>query len=291
MFVLAKFVSKLLNLMKRNFEILHRGLSEVLQEAAKEADPVNRCLRSIQQVQEAIRKMKEMVLADPFPGKEAEIHHFKNEAPEIYSHYFYFMELCRIVTKRAYTEPLEFENILRQEMQGLVDFFNSHDHICRYYYQCSTHSDEYLFTRRESGQWLGDEIGALISPDFTIGTYWISWIKANERLRRWIKTELENIEPVKDEGGNKKGRRLTWKAHKVDAVELLASLHLAGCFGKSTLKEVMEWGEETLGIKIGQYHVVLGEIAIRKIERIKFLSGLQNVLEEKLDMLVERNRR
>jgi hypothetical protein len=276
--------------MKRNFESLHEALIEALQAEENQPNPMHGYLRSIGHIEKAISEMKEMVHSDPFPGKQEEMHHFKNQAPEIYSQLFYFMRLSGIESIRSYTGPDRFRFLLQQEMQSVDAFFQSHDAICRYCSTCSTYQDEHLFTRREYGEWSGAEIGAFIPNDFTIGSYWVAWIKANSRLRSWIKTELEKGGTEHEMIGGKIIRKLKWTGHRVNFIEVFTPLQLAGCFndGKVTLKEVMEWGEAILEVKPGQYNVALTEMSLRKGSQTSFLDQLAGILRKKFASLLEK---
>src|SRR6267142_4108191 len=176
--------------MKRNFGGLQEGLGKELQAALTEPNPITRYLGCIQAAETAVFRMKEMVAADEFVSRQEEIHHFKHEAPEVYSQLFYYMQLERIEADRPFADDEAFRALLCRRKEEVDEFFHQHDTICRYYNQGQTHQDEHLFVRRAVGQWSGDEIGTFIAPDFTIGTYWVAKIKANDRLRKWVREEL-----------------------------------------------------------------------------------------------------
>jgi hypothetical protein len=264
--------------MKRNFGILLEELGDSLQAALEEPNPIARCLCCVRAAEAAVAKMKEELLADPFTCREEEIHHFKHEAPEIYSQLFYYLRLVEIETGRPYADPGRFRASLGEQKELLDEYFRRHDHICRYYSQGFTFQDEHLFLRRPTGQWSGDEIGAFIPPDFTIGAYWLSWIKANERLRDFIREELAVFD------GKQKGIR--WTGSRVDLITVFYALELTGCFNQNTLKDVMEWLQEQLGVKVGQFHVAINETALRK-DPAAFLRKLTDTLLKKFDSMLD----
>jgi hypothetical protein len=129
-------------------------------------------------------------------------------------------------------------------------------------------------------------VGTFIPADFTIGTHWISWIKAYDRLRDWIREELAEASSAWHFESTKNRPRLQWTGSKADLVVLLCALFLAKCFnnGLCTLKEVMEWGQEEFGIKMDQFHVTLGEVSIRK-DPIKFFKTLIEKISRKFDSM------
>src|SRR5579859_858208 len=232
--------------MNRNFGRLQEETGEALQEALKETHPISRYRGCIRILESAGHQLKEMVVTNPFATREDEIHHFKHEAPEIYSQLFYYLELNRLETDRDYCDPKAFLAVLRRKKIAIDEYFQEHDAICRYYSQGSAFQDDYLFIRRPTGQFLGDEIGTFIPPDFTIGTHWFSFIKANMRLRDWIREELAKGEAVWEGESAKRKPKLRWTGTRADLILLLCALSLTGCFnnGELTLKQIMEWGEE-----------------------------------------------
>jgi hypothetical protein len=264
--------------MKRNFGALLELLGNRLQVALQEPNPINRCLGCVRAAESAIAQMKEEVLADPFLSREEEIHHFKHEAPELYSQLFYYLCLVQIESDRPYADPDCFQASLRLRKEQLDEYFRLHDHICRYYNQGCTFQDDHLFLRRPTGQWSGDEIGAFIPPDFTIGAHWISWIKANDRVRNFVREELARLSGQQP--------RIQWTGNRADAIVAFRALHLAGCFSKNTLKEVMEWVQDQLGVKTGQFHVALNEASIRK-DPVAFLRKLIDLLTQKFDSMLD----
>jgi hypothetical protein len=104
---------------------------------------------------------------------------------------------------------------------------------------------------------------------------------------QWLKRQLAELDrPVADEvpGKERKGK-LVWTANLVDLVELALALHLRKCLnnGKATLKDTMEGLGEFLGVDLRKYNITIQEIARRKISPTKFLTGLIEELQRKLD--------
>jgi hypothetical protein len=273
--------------MSRSYGRLLEGTESRLREALKEAHPASRYVGCIKVCEAAIHQMKEAVLSEPFADGVEEISHFKYEAPEIYGQLFFFLSLKRIEEGRPHSDPEAFQKSLLQEKQRLDEFFQEHDHICRYYNQGATYLDQHLFMRRPEDQWVGDERGTFIPKDFTIGTFYISKIKANGRLRNWIRSEFESVSGVRKEEPVRKNLPLRWSRPKSDLVLLLDALFEAKCFndGLCTLKEVMEWGEEVFGVTLPQYHVTIGEISIKK-DPFKFLKLLTEAIRRKFESLL-----
>jgi RteC protein len=140
--------------------------------------------------------------------------------------------------------------------------------------------DDQLFTREAHGVWSEDEIGLFIDEDFTVGAYWFSMIKAYERWREWLRAALEE---TADTPAASQANRLPCMAKPVELVEVFKAMHLAGWFGNATFKEVMDWARDHLGVKIGNYDVILQELAMRKTSQTKALDRLTDGMVKWLD--------
>jgi RteC protein len=161
-------------------------LEAALQEIGNEKNPVLRYDRSMAEVRAAIGDLKEYLQANPFAGMAEEIFYFRELAPRIYSRLFYFMKIHQVESFRQYASAARFQETLESELQGIEDFFLRHNDICRYYYQQTRYWDEQLFTRRGRADWPVDDISIVLDADFSLGSYWVSWIRANERYRGWL---------------------------------------------------------------------------------------------------------
>jgi len=270
--------------MKRNFGSVYEQLTTALLAALQGTNAINRYMNCARAAESAIARMKEMVLADPFPDAQEEIHHFKYEAPFIYSELFYYLRLIELEHDRLHAHPDRFRAILIRKEQELDDYFLIHKHITRYDREGASYQDEHLFLRRPVGQWSGYEIGAFIPPDFTIGTYWLSWIMANERLQDYVREELAAPPPFPPD--TKTATKLPWTTNKSHLIVLLYVLHLGGCFNKNSLKEVMEGFGELLDIDLGQYHSALNKISFNK-DPAAWLKTLPDIFLQKLDSLLD----
>jgi len=265
--------------MKRNFGGLQEELGADLQIASNEPNPITRHIACIRVLESAVIQMKKMVTADPFLTQEEEIHHFKYEAPEVYSQLIYHQKMLKIVSAMRHAGPERSRDRLRRKLEQLERWFEKNETVCRYHDTGASYLDGQLFVQRKEGQWLGDTIGAFIAPDFTIGTYWISRIKANEQLQEWIREELE-----KPEGGY--GCKVAWTGPRIDLLILFDTLWEAGYFEKNQLKDVMEWAGAQLGVKVGQFHSSLNEASNRK-EPAALFKKLLAVLKSKFDAMLD----
>jgi len=243
-------------------------------------------------LQEGVEEMRKLIESNPFTEKGQEIQYFKYDAPRMYGRLFLYMKLVKIEGCREYYSRKKFGRLLEDSLKEADAYLEQHSAMCEYYYHDRTFWDDFLFTRRSKGEWSGEEIGAFIGDDFTIGAYLVSWIKAYVQLRHWILSERGNtavtaagVGDVAEGISRKKGKGLVWTASNADLVELGQSLHLAKCFnhGKATEKDVMEGLAIPWGVNLPNYHVTKAENAIRKYSRTKLLDRMKEELVKKMD--------
>lgn len=247
-------------------------MDAVLEKNDAETGLLAKYTECVRVLQEGVEEMKKEVERQPFADKAEEIRYFKYQAPKIHGRLFFFMKLVQIESCRQYYSRGRFDELLTGELRESELFLEKHAAICSYYYKGDVFWDDFLFTRRGRGEWSAEEVGAFIDEHFTLGAYWVSGINANTQLRNWVLAEMEEGRLPAEGARPKNLHKLVWSANKVDLVELGWSLQLQGCFndGKATLKEVMEWLSENLGVDLRNYNVTKGEIAMRKISRTKF---------------------
>lgn len=262
-----------------NVERLEASIKEIMEEKGSD---LNKCKSCVGVLREGVLQMAKTVEEEGFATRTGEVAYFKQEAPKIYGRLFFYMKLVQIEGWRQYYCGERFLEELRGALREAEAYLEKHATMCEYHYQERTYWDEHLFTRRSGGDWPAEEVGTFIGNDFTLGSYWVSWILANEWLREWVTAELEKGQ--RPEGG-RLITKLKWTGQKVELVELFYSLHLKGCFngGKITLKGAMEWAEDNFEIELGNFHTTIDEMSIRKKGRTRFLHELAAAVEMKMD--------
>lgn len=260
-------------------ERLEANVRQIMEEGGGDLYKFKSCVGILQ---EGILEMAKTVEENGFASRLEEIVYFKQEAPKIYGQLFFCMTMVRIEGWRQYYCRERFLDQLRGALREAEVYLEKHATMCEYYYQERTYWDDHLFTRGNGGAWPAEEVGIFIGRDFTLGSYWVSWILAHERIRELVTEELEKRDGPE---GNRPVKKLKWTGRKVELVELFYSLHLKGCFngGKITLKGVMEWAGENLGVEVGHFHTTIDEMGIRKKGRTRFLHELAEAVEMKMD--------
>jgi hypothetical protein len=254
---------------------------EATLEKSDEGSPViEKYLACVGLIREELEQNKKHLQQHPFDNKQQEILYYKKIVPEAYSQLIFFTKLARLEGARKYRSPNIFRELLHEELRESEAFLLKNDDKCQYYYEDRTHLDDHLFTRHSRGLWSEDEIGAFIDDGFPVGAYWLSMIKAYERWRDRLRAVLEE---TIDAPTARKANRLPCMAKPVELVEIFKAMHLAGWFGDATFKEVMDWARDHLGAKIGNYDVILQELAMRKTSKTKALDRLAGEMVKWLD--------
>jgi hypothetical protein len=249
-------------------------------------DPIGRYQDCKTFLEEVITGMKIRLRTESFPDQEAEIRYFKLEVPAVYGAHMYYLKVVYLEMTGQYLDRERFKVLLKNELHATDDFFARHTDLLRY---ADSHEPSWqtcLYTRHGQGEWLPEETAVFIGEDMTVGSYWTARKRASAGLRWWIWAKLASLE---DEGGMSPGigngkAGLSWTSTIIDLAELVYALHLKGSFnhGKATLKEVMEWFAQQLGVNLDNFHTRLNEIGQRK-KVDKFLRELAAALNEKYD--------
>ena len=258
-----------------------------LTEMAGETNLIQRFTGSLKLVKEAIAELKRELRGHTFTGRDEEIIYFRDLAPKVYSQLFYYKKVYAVENYRRYISAERVRCVLQEEMKRIEEFYVRHGEWVERAPGGESFRDDYLYMRQGNGDWWVEDEMIYIDEHFTIGSYLVAMNLANVRLMQWLKGQLEELDrPVADtaDGGGKRGK-LVWTAKQVDLVELGYALHLKGCLnnGKATFKDTMEGLAAFFGVELGQYHITIQEIARRKISPTKFLTGLTEALQQKLD--------
>lgn len=258
-----------------------------LTDMAGETNLTQRFAGCLKLVKDAIAELKRELRNYTFAAKSEEIIYFRDQAPKVYSQLFYYVKAYAVESYRRHVSVEGFRRVLQLEMKRIDEFYARHRQLVQCAPGGESFWDDRLYTRQGYGDWWVDEEVMYIDEDFTIGSYWVAMNLANAELLQWLRQQLVDLDqPVPDsaDGVGKKGK-LVWTANHVDLVELGYALHLKGCLnnGKATLKDTMEALAAFLGVELGKYHITIQEIGRRKISPTKFLTGLIEVLQQKLD--------
>lgn len=267
---------------------LHNELeSEINKVYNEDNDVVKLAEKSLILIDDAVRKVKEMISPHHFETIAQEIHFFKKIKPQFISKFIYYSTILDVETHKPNGGSKIIKEYYETEQEKLKNFHTEHSEFYSYYRREATYLDHKIFVRNSYDLKMKLSYG-FYNFDTTFTTSHdqiIARFIANQLFDQYLKESIENL--CENNSSSKILSPLIWSASKVALTELLYALHLSNCFnaGHTDLSEIFRWAEKSFDISLGNYHKTLGEIRIRKIERSKFLNLLQQNLNQHLDDL------
>jgi hypothetical protein len=160
-----------------------------------ELDLIAKAQKSILCINDALTQLRAFTIQYTFCNDVEEILFFKMTKPELFSKLIYYVKILNIESCKPVGSREMQVGYLRQELEKLTFFFNSHLEFYQYYRMNSTCLDDKYFIRgKEDLNLYQDTLMNYVDPDFsTSHDYMISVIIANDRLKVFLSTEIEAI--------------------------------------------------------------------------------------------------
>jgi hypothetical protein len=267
-------------------------------------DRLSTAVNSAQLVREIIIRLQVHNKENPFPNREDEIRYFKYWGPRFYGRLFYYPKICDIEIARMHTTTDRFETFLKKEMQTIEDFYYRHEELCKMYYLKDTSLDDRIFIRNASENHFFDEVEKLMDQDFCVGCYFASRLYANQKLRRYLKHQLEAKKPlVTTESpqltsidANKETDLLlpdaTFNIKNIDIVEQMWGIYVSKSIyvnGKpATRKYIMKMLERFYGREVPNWEQLYQSITERKKDKFAYHTRILTALNQDLDRLEQK---
>jgi hypothetical protein len=267
----------------RKAEHLHKQLTDELENIERENSASFRIAElSLFKIDEAIRKLKELVVDFEFECAADEIHFFKDIKPLFISKFIYHSTIIKILMYKPAAGEEAQRNYFTKEIAKLTAYYNENAEFYSYYRRDATFLDQKYFRRRmydlkmalPSGLYDYDE-GFTTSHDIKI-----AHIISNEYLEVYLLNAINSI--GQRNVSNALRFPLVWSSSKVSLIELLYALHQTRCFngGNIEFSEVVKATEKLFEIDLGNSYKTIGEIRSRKNRRTKFLQTLNDNLNQ-----------
>jgi hypothetical protein len=273
-------------LMEQYINELKEDLSEMLIAVSSETNILTRANKSLEVVKNALSRLVAIIRQHHFPTLEAEIHYFKNLAPQFYTSLFYRLKEYRIEFEKEHASREKVESLLLHELEVTERFYEFHRDFYKYYYEGGTWMDERIYIRNSAENGMMDEVEVIMGPDFSVGCYWTARLLANEQLKEYLKKELHLLRNPPTTGllPERIRTKLVWTDSPTDLAELGYGLYYKGSFngGKASLKSIMEELETSYGVDLGNYYGKGQEIKNRKITITKFLNEVTEITQQKM---------
>ena len=264
-------------------------------------DQLSAAVKSAQLVRDIIIRLHTHNKGNPYPNREEEIRYYKYWGPRFYGRLSYYRKICDIEIARMHTTTDRFESFLIKEMQTIEDFYYRHEELCKMYYLKDNSIDDRIFIRNASESHFFDEVEILMDQDFCVGCYFASRLYANQKLRRYLKHQLEVKNPLVTTDApqlvssdarmeiNPPLPEATFNYNDIDIVEEMRGKYLSKSIyvnGKpATRKQIMTMLERFYGRKIPNWEQLYQSITERKKDKFAYHTRILTALNQDLDRL------
>lgn len=251
-------------------------------------DTILYCAKSVEIILKSIHKVKDIIVKSGFKTEQEEINFFKELKPQFTSKLIYYNSLYKIETKKPFGSSRIMKKYYNNELDKLKRYFDNNLDFYKYYRTGSCYLDYKYFVRGKfdiklslDNYYFETDLNFTTSHDFKIAK-----ILANDLLQLYLENQLVTLEHKEDKTKSQRNpnAKLTWTGSKVSLTELIYALQSEGIFNNGTadLKNIAEYFEEIFNIDLGQYRRTFLEIRLRKDNRAKFLSSLQEKLIKRM---------
>ncbi len=276
--------------MSNKLNVLLKSLNEQLNFIDLEIDnPILKCEKAIEIILGSISNLKKVISKTNFKTDTEEIVFFKEFKPQFTSKLVYYNMVYKIEMKRPNGGNRILKKYYNNELLKLKAFFDNELEFYQYYRTGNTYLDYKYFQRGKFDIKLALD-NYYFETDTTFSTshdFKVAQILANDLIQLYLENQLimiDNKDNV-EKSQRKPNVKLTWTSSKVALTELLYALHSEGVFnnGAADLKEIAEYLEYVFEIDLGQYRRTFLEIRVRKTERSRFLTSLNEALLKRMD--------
>ena len=250
---------------------------------------LTRCESSIEIILKVLINLKNLISKFKFNSETEEIQFFKEIKPQFTSKIIYYNTIFNIEMKKPNGGTRVLKKYYNNELIKLKAFFDNELEFYKYYRTGNIYLDYKYFLRGKFDIKLSVN-SYYFETDKTFSTshdYKVAKILANDLIQLYLENQLILIE---NKDNNEKSQRkpntkMTWTGSKVALTELLYALHSEGVFnnGVADLKDIAEYFEHIFEINLGQYRRTFLEIRVRKAERTKFITALNEALIKRMD--------
>lgn len=250
---------------------------------------IKRCEKAIDISIKAKESLRVVIQKTSFKSQEEEIQFFKEIKPQFTSKIIYYNSIFKIEMKKPNGGNRILKKYYNNELIKLKAFFDNELDFYKYYRSGNIYLDYKYFLRGKfdiklslSSYYFETDTSFSTSHDFKVAK-----ILANDLIQLYLENKLimiDNKDNV-EKSQRKPNVKLAWTSSKVALTELLYALHSEGVFnnGAADLKDIAEYFEYVFDIDLGQYRRTFLEIRVRKTERNRFLTSLNETLLKRMD--------
>ena len=230
---------------------------------------------SMQCAIDLLRQLRATLQDHIFDNNE-EILFYKTIEPFFASRAIFYNKLYNLEIDKPQADPATLETYFKRHLTTLEALYERHRFIYRYIRSGATYLDKQLFFH--PGNDTSFAINGFEPPvDNSLQVCYnhiVAHLQAADLLAKYILQEIEILR----QPGTINTSKVVWTAKIVGLIELGYVLHASGVLnnGKLTLKETMEFLENVLHVKVGNYPRSFQEILCRKGGYSVFLDKMKN---------------
>jgi hypothetical protein len=274
------------HVLQNSYDAFMRQLQEF---RSDEPDILLQSKKSVDAGMQAMKELREYIIAKPFKTQEEEIFFFKETKPLFQCQLVYWLKVLNYELSKPTGTCTDIEAYILTELHSLKLFFDNNIDFYRYWRSGQKHMDEQYFSRGKNVLQIDIDIELLdTDPQFSSShDSKLSRLFAHEMLADFLNSELETL------SGNNQVRTapgsddlfINWTASKSGLIELMYACKSCGAFnhGKASINQIADLFERIFNIKLGNYYRTFQEIRIRKKGRTIFLDQMREKLIARMD--------
>lgn len=234
-------------------------------------------------IQDELRKLRQDVIEHPFADTGEEIEFFKRVKPAFVAEQIYAVERFSLDSSRPLGDELALKAYYEFELKHIRRFFDTHRFLYQYYLLDGHELDHLYFVRGAATPVLLKADLPDADPEFsTAADYLYAKFLAYERLQEYLAGLLY---PAANNLAENKGFS-RWPGDKNELIELGYGIFcwLKARGSKVSIAEIMQWLEDSFGMKLGRHYRSFAEIKMRKVaSRTKFFDEVLELLVQYMD--------
>jgi len=254
-------------------------------------DPLERLVQSLKLVQDALKKLKQLFLSNPFPSPDLEAYFFKYIKPAFYCWKIYSTEMYTIETGLPFGDTEKQISFLEDELTYIERYLKKYNFQYEYYKLNGSDLDGLYFIR-------GVEVQSILLPNIpdldkefsTSCDYLFSKFKAFDMLKDWLNQKVAylrtNPSSLLTSTSTSTTDIMSWTGDGVNLAELGYALYFTKQLnnGTTSIAQIFRWLEQVLNVTIGIPAKRFAEIRGRKrLSRTRFIDEMRDSIINKLD--------
>ncbi len=252
-----------------------------IQDCKTSAPAIQDYEKIILKIDHHIRILKNLVETYEFESAASEIHFFKNIKPKYIAEFIYYAELLSIEMSKPQTGKKNIKKYYDSVSARINRFYIENEAFIQYIRRDARYLDQAYFCRRRYDVKIHfhEYMHSLDERFSTSHDATLAKLLASEKINVYIQ---EKIMELNQNAQAFTVKKVSWTASKASLTELIYALYITKSLhtGHGNLSDLIYLAEQIMDVKLDQFHKILGEIKARKIVRSKFLTHLQESLEQ-----------